>query len=292
MGMKVKSFSQTQKRFAYTLTLPIVIVLLGLLIFPLIFSVYISTQSSLEGLDELKFVGLRNYQEAFTNSIFRHSVYITFIFVIISVGLTTVLGFFVAHLLNGIDRGVGIFRTIYMLPLAITPVIVGLTFGMMFNPLFGVINYLMGLIHIPPLGWATEIETALLTVIIIDTWQWTPFMIIILYAGLQMLPVETYEAAKLDGASWFQEIKFITIPLLKPILMIAIIFRFMDAFRSFDIIYVVTHGGPGHATETMVMRAYLESLKYFRLEMGAVIGIILLILTFTGTKYALKVMPK
>jgi multiple sugar transport system permease protein len=162
----------------------------------------------------------------------------------------------------------------------------------MFNPLYGVVNYLLGLVGVPPLGWATEIQTALLTVIIIDTWQWTPFMIIILYAGLQMLPVETYEAAKLDGASWFQEIRFITIPLLKPILIIAIIFRFMDAFRSFDIIYIVTHGGPGHATETMVMRAYLESLKYFRLEMGAVIGIILLIFTFIGTKYALKVMPK
>ncbi len=205
---------------------------------------------------------------------------------------TTIFGFSIALLLNDIKHGVAIFRTIFILPLAVTPVVAGLTWGMMFNPLFGVVNYLLSFVGIPELGWATEIKTALFTIIIIDTWQWTPFMTIILYAGLQMLPAETYEAAKIDGASRFQEILYITIPLLKPIFIIALIFRFMDAFRSFDVIYTVTKGGPGNATETMVVRAYLESLKYHKLEIGAVIGIILLIITFIITKYALRAMPK
>jgi multiple sugar transport system permease protein len=117
-------------------------------------------------------------------------------------------------------------------------------------------------------------------------------MTVIIYAGLQMLPIDIYEAAKIDGATRLQEIRFVTVPLLKPILIIALIFRFMDAFRSFDIIYTVTRGGPGHATETMVIRAFHESLKWHKLEIGAVIGILLLIITFIVTKYVLRVMPK
>ena len=288
----MKSLWSKQKRFAYALTLPISVVLLGLLIFPLIFSVYISTMSTAAGLQKLQFVGLRNYKEVFTSSIFFNSVKNTVIFVLATVSTTTIVGFSIALLLNDIKRCAGIFRTLLITPLAIAPVVAGLTWGMMFNPLFGVVNYLLGFLGIPPLGWATEIKTALITIIIIDTWQWTPFMMIILYAGIQMIPVETYEAARIDGANRFQETMYITIPLLKPIFIIALIFRVMDAFRSFDIIYTVTRGGPGNATETIVIRAYLASIKYHRLEIGAVIGIILLIITFIVSKYALKAMPK
>lgn len=285
------TYSKKEKRFTYMLTLPVVIMLFGLLIFPLIFSLYISTLSSSAGLGQLKFVGLRNYLEVFTSTIFQKSVVNTTLFVLATVVTTTLAGFFIALLLNSIKRALGIFRTIFILPLAVAPVVAGLTWGMMFNPLFGVVNYLIEFLGLPPSGWATEMKTALLTIIIIDTWQWTPFMIIILYAGMQMLPSETYEAAKIDGATRIQEIRYIMIPLLKPIFIIALIFRFMDAFKSFDVIYSVTKGGPGHATETMVIRAYLESLSYHRLEIGAVIGIILLIITFVVTKLSLKYMP-
>ena len=152
----------------------------------------------------------------------------------------------------------------------------------------GVINYLISFIGIPPLGWAAEIKTALFTLIIVDTWQWTPFMTIILYAGLQMLPIDVFEAGKIDGVSKFQEILYITIPLLKPLFIIALIFRFMDAFKSFDIIYAITKGGPGYATETLVIRAFFETFKYHKHEVGAVIGVFLLIVTFAMTKFALK----
>ena len=290
--MSHRSISSSQNRFVYMLILPVVVFLFALLIFPLIFTLYISTQSSSAGLEKLRFVGLSNYKDLFTSSIFLNSVKNTIIFVLATLCSTTLIGFFISFLLNDIKRGKGIFRTIFILPLAITPVVAGLTWSMMFNPLFGVVNYLFGLVGLPELGWATETKTALLTIIIIDTWQWTPFMTVILYAGLQMLPDETLEAAKIDGATRLQEILYITIPLLKPILIIAIIFRFMDAFRAFDIIYTVTKGGPGHATETMVVRAYLESLSYHKLEMGAVIGVVFLIITFIITKYALKAMPK
>jgi ABC-type sugar transport system permease subunit len=117
-------------------------------------------------------------------------------------------------------------------------------------------------------------------------------MILIIYAGLQMLPIDVYEAADIDGASYFQKFIHITLPLLKPITIIALLFRLMDAFRSFDIIYTLTGGGPGHATETVIIRVYQECLRYYRLEIGAVIGLLLLIITTIISKYALKAMPE
>jgi multiple sugar transport system permease protein len=274
------------------MTLPIAALLFCLVIFPLVFSLFMSVQSSHAGLSKLEFVALANFIEVFTSSIFYNAVWNTAIYVLGTVASTTVLGFIIAYLLTGITRGAGVFRTIFMLSLAVTPVVAGLTFGMMFNPLFGIVNYVLGFIGVPALGWATEFKTALLTLMIVETWQWTPFMMLILYAGLTMLPEDIFEAGRIDGAHWWQEMRFITLPSLKPVFIIALIFRFMDAFRSFDIIYSMTKGGPGNSTETLVIRAYLESLKYFRLEIGAVIGIVLLVITMIGTKLAVRFLPK
>jgi multiple sugar transport system permease protein len=274
------------------MTLPVVVALFCLVIFPLLFSLFMSTQSSRAGLSKLEFVGIKNYIEVFSSKLFYNAAWNTLLYVLGTVASTTILGFIIASLLNGITRGVAVFRTIFIISLAVTPVVAGLTFGMMFNPLFGIVNYVLGFLGVKPLGWATEIHTALITLMIVETWQWTPFMMIILYAGLIMLPDDIYEAGRMDGARWWQELIFITLPSLKPVFLIAIIFRFMDAFRSFDIIYSMTKGGPGNSTETLVIRAYLESLKYFRLEIGAAIGIILLVITMIVTKLTLRYLPK
>ena len=204
-------------------------------------------------------------------------------------GFSFFLGFIIALLLNSIEEGVKIYRTIFIIPLAISPVVIGLTWGMMLNPLFGIVNFLLKkFLGIRNIGWVTDIKLALPTVIMIDSWQWTPFMMLILYAGLQMLPKEPFEAAMIDGASIWQKFIYLTLPLLRPIIVIALIFRVMEAFKSFDIIYVVTHGGPARATETMTIRAYLESFSYHRLEYGAAIGLIALIITIFFCQMALK----
>ncbi len=288
----MRSVQVHYRRFAYFLTLPTVLVLFALVIFPLLFSVFMSVQSSHAGLSRLEFIGLGNFVTVFTSRLFYNAALNTAIFVLATVASTTILGFIVARLLNDITRGAGFFRTVFILTLAVTPVVAGLTWGMMLNPLFGVVNFLFSRVGLPELGWATEINSALATLIVVETWQWTPFMMIILYAGMRMLPMEIYEAGRIDGVKWWQEILYITLPSLKPILVIGLIFRAMDAFRSFDIIYSMTKGGPGNATETLVIRAYLESLKYHRLEIGAVIGIVLLVFTIIGTKLALRVLPK
>lgn len=291
-GAAMKGVMRSEKQFAYVLTIPVVVVLLGLLIFPLVFSLFISTQSTAKGMSNMVFVGLRNFKEIFTSPIYGNAAVVTAVFVACSVATSTVFGFAVALLLNEIRRGTGIFQAMFILPLAIAPVVTGLTFSMMFNPVFGVINYLFETVGLPALGWATEISTALITIIIVDTWQWTPFMIVIIYAGLQMLPAEVYEAADIDGAGYVQKFTQLTLPLLKPIIVIALLFRLMDAFRSFDIIYTLTAGGPGHATETVIIRVYQESLRYYRLEIGAAIGILLLIIITIVSNFALKALPK
>jgi multiple sugar transport system permease protein len=282
------------KRFAYAITLPITIALFFLLIFPTIYSIYMSFMSSAGGIKELVFVGFKNYKEVFTNPVIIIALRNTMLFMVGTVSLTVILGFGLALLLNEIKRGVGIFRTLFILPLAIAPVVTGFTFQMMFNPELGVVNYVLHFLRIPPIAWHTSMETALLTIILIDAWQWTPFILIVVYAGLQGIPHENLEAARIDGSNRLQEIWYIIIPSLKTILTIVIIFRFMDAFRSFDLVYIVTRmGGPANATLTMVMEAYLQSLIYFRIEMGTAIGVILLIITIIITQVTLKrVLPK
>jgi len=275
-------------RLPYILTLPVTITLFALVIYPLIYAVFISLHSTAAGLQEAHFVGLRNFVDIFSSPIFWNAVKNTAIFTAGTVGLTFSLGFLIALLLSSITRGINIYRIIFILPLGVSPVVAGLTWGMMLNPLFGVVNFFLQFLGIRGLGWATDIKLALPTVIMIDAWQWTPFMTLILYAGLQMLPKECFEAAVIDGTSLWQKFIYITLPLLRPIIVIALIFRLMDAFKSFDIIYVVTKGGPGHATETMIVRAYLESLKYHKLEYGAVIGLIMLFITIFVSQRAVK----
>jgi len=282
--MKIKSY----RRLPYLLTLPVTITLFMLVIYPLIYAIYMSLISTGGGLQHSKFVGLKNFVDILSSPIFWVIAKNTAFFVISTVSLTFIVGLLVALLLNSIKRGVSIYRTIFILPLGITPVVAGLTWGMMFNPLFGIVNFLLKFIGLPPLGWATDINLAMPTVIIIDVWQWTPFTMLILYAALQMLPNEPFEAAVVDGASNWQKITYITLPLLKPAMIIALIFRLMDAFRSFDVIYTVTKGGPGYATETLIIQAYLESFRFHKLEYGAAIGLIMLIVTIFISQRAVK----
>ena len=286
------SLIRSEKQFAYIFSIPIVVMLFALLIFPLCYSLFISTQSTAKGLNNMAFVGLENFKEVFTSPIYANAAKVTFFFVLFSVAASTLFGFIIAMLMHSIHRGAGIFQVIFILPLAVAPVVTGLTFNMVFNPGFGIANHLLSLIGLRGIGWGTETKTALFTVILVDAWQWTPFMTTIIYAGLKVLPVDIYEAGDIDGASYFQKFVNITLPLLKPITTIALLFRLMDAFRSFDIIYTLTGGGPGHATETVIIRVYQESLRYYRLEIGAVIGIILLIITTVVSKYAMKAIPQ
>lgn len=276
----------------YLLTLPVVVALVILLIYPTVYAFFMCFYSTVSGIENFVFVGFENFKTLFSSKEFYQDGLNTFLFTIGSVGISFVLGFAIALLLNSISFGVGIYRTIFILPLGVTPVVAGLTWNMLLNPLYGIANFFLEKLGFQPLGWTTDLKMALPSVIMIDVWQWTPFMMLVLYAGLQMLPREPYEAALIDGAGSFQSFCYITLPLLKPIITIAVVLRGLEAFKAFDVIYTVTKGGPGRATETWIVRAYMESFRFHRMEMGAVIGIVMLVITILVCQRIVKVLEQ
>lgn len=269
----------SERRTAYLLTLPVVIFLLGIFIYPLVFGVYMSLSSTKLGLGKVEFVGLKNFAEVLSSTLFWQGARNTLVYTVGGVSLTVGLGLLIALLLNSVNRGVRIYRAILILPLGISAVVTGMTWQMMLNPLFGIVNFLLRFLGLPESLWHTGIDSAMLSVIIVETWQWTPFPLFIMYAGLQMLPKEPLEAAMIDGASGWQKLRYVTLPLAWPTIGIALTFRLIGAFRSFDIIYVMTKGGPGRATDTLIVQAYQETFIYYRLEYGLVVGLVMLIVT-------------
>ncbi|HSV31394.1 MAG TPA: sugar ABC transporter permease [Atribacteraceae bacterium] len=286
------SFLKSSRSFPYLLTLPVVVALVSLLFYPTVYAVWMSLTSTTAGSQQAVFVGLQNFQNLFANPGFWQTVWRTVLFTFGSVALSFGFGLALALTLNSLGSGVPIYQTIFILPIGVSPVVVGITWGMLLNPLYGVVNYLIGLVGVEPPEWTTSLSMALPTMILIDVWQWTPFVMLIIYAGLQMLPDEPFEAARIDGASSWQSFHFITVPLLRPIVTIALIFRGLEAFRAFDVIYAITRGGPGHATSTLIIRAYLESFRFHKLEVGATIGLVMLLVTLLISKRLVKVLDQ
>lgn len=216
------------------------------------------------------FVGLDNYINLLTRDTrFRNSVWVTVVFTVISVALQMAFGLAVALLLNRDFRGKEAARAAIMLPMIAAPAAMALVWRVMFNPQLGVLNELIREVGHPGLLWVAHPSTALASLIAVEVLRETPMTIIILLAGLQSLPSEPYEAAKIDGASRWQSFWHITLPLLRSAIMVALIFRAIFTLKVFDVIYVITGGGPNYSTENFTIFAYLQSFTYFRMGYGA-----------------------
>lgn len=281
----------TQRRFAYWLTLPVVIALLALLLYPLFYAAWLSFVAIVPRA-ATTFAGVANYARVMGSEVFRIALANTAFFTIASTALSFLLGLSLALAMLNLRRAVRLLVTLAILPLAVMPVVSGLTWGMMLNPSLGVVNGLLRSVGIEGPGWATSPDLALLTIVLIDVWQWTPFCFLILYAGLQALPGEPLEAARIDGANAWQRLLHVTLPMLRPIIAITLIFRFMEAFRAFDVIYTVTKGGPGRASETLILRAFLETFTFFNPSSAAVYGIIMLIITILLARPAARLLAR
>lgn len=232
----------------YLLLSGAVAVLFVLTIYPLIFSLALSFHKwSLTKPGPWRFVGLLNYVSIVTNPVFWQIILNTSIFTFSAVGLQFTIGLGLALLFSREIRGQNVLRSIVVLPMMVPPILVGLIWLFMYKRDFGIINYMLGLLKIEPIAWLSKPLSAMPAVILADTWQWTPFMFLLLLAGLRSLPKEIYESSQIDGASSWQIFRYVSLPLLKPIISIAIIIRFMDAFRVFDKIFQLTGGGPGVA---------------------------------------------
>ncbi len=259
---------------------PTVILILLLSIFPLIFSLVVSflswDLSRLQG--GIRFAGLGNFITLVNDGRFWNTTRVTVFFVVGAVALEYVLGLGVALLLNQISRFRRIFVVIFLMPMMLTPAAVGYTGRMLFNEGQGPVNDIIQLLGGPVIPWISKRAFALPSLMLIDAWEWTPFMMIVLFAGLQSLPLEVFEAARVDGASGLQIFRHITFPMLLPVSLSVIIIRGLEAFKLFDIAAVMTGGGPGTATETVTMYAYQVAMKNGNLGYASAIAYSLLIM--------------
>jgi multiple sugar transport system permease protein len=233
--------------------LPMAAMLLSCGIYPLLYSVWLSFQDRSRITRQYEFAGLKQWQAAFADERLWHSLGVTCTYTVIALALQLVLGMALALLLDSDRRGYALGRALMTLPLVVPPAVTGMMFLLMQDGQFGVLNYYfvhLGLIDAsqPMLG---NPRTALVGLMLADLWQWTPFMVLIFLAGLRALPKEPFEAAAIDGASAVQQFRHLTLPMLGPVIAIAVLIRGVDLFRIYDYVYVMTGGGPGTTTETM-----------------------------------------
>ena len=285
----MNQFIKQKNRFILLMLMPATILLVGLTLFPFIVSFILSfTDYSLLRPGQTKFIFLENYIELMKTDDFWIALRVTLVFTIFAVFIQVVLGVIFANLLHHETRNISFLRTIYLLPLAITPIAATFTFRLMFNPSLGVLNYFLKVLGLPPQAWLASPSTALISLIVVDTWQWTPFILLICLGGLASLPNEPFEAAKVDGASSWQVFSKITVPMLYPFISLALLFRSIDAFKTFDIIYVLTSGGPGVLTRTLNLYAFKHGIEFLSMGYAGSIAIVMLIITIVVAQIFLR----
>jgi len=248
-----------------------------LLFFPGLFNLYMSFQRWIPGkTPPIYFVGVKNYLHIFMGDTrFWNSIFRVFYFTALAVPLALVLGYLIANLFNREFKGKRIFRTLILLPMVGTPVAVALIWRLMYNPMLGIANYLLEIVRLPPSNWIGSQATVIPSLALVSIWQGTPLVMLIILAALQSLPSQFLEAAKLDGASYFQYVRHIQLPLIKPHIIVALIFRLIDSLKVFDIIFVMTRGGPGRASETLNLYTFLQAFFYFEIGYASALAVIL-----------------
>ena len=207
---------------------------------------------------------MKNYIALFSDPRFFNSVKLTLYFTILSVSVETVLGVAIALILNREFKGKNLAKGILLLPMVATPVAIGLAWTLFYEPTIGLGNYALQLLGLPASKWLASTTSVIPALAIVDIWEWTPMVTLIVLAGLAALPHDPYEAAMVDGANNWQVFRYITLPLLTPTILVAVVLRGIDAFKTFDIIYTMTSGGPGFASETLNIYAYNLGFGYFK----------------------------
>jgi multiple sugar transport system permease protein len=274
---------------------PAVVVLLLMTIVPAAYLLYSSFFSFTLLSPELgQFVGLQNYGRILTDGALRHGFLITLFFVAVAVSLELIIGMLLALALAPRTLGNSIASTLLLLPFSMTPAVSALLWRELLNPNYGWIDFYLQRIGMigEPIEWLSSATTAWIAFIGLDVWQWTPFVALILMAGLQGLPAEPQEAAAIDGATALQTFWHITLPLLMPFIAIAVLLRVVQAFKTFDTVAILTNGGPGTATEIINLTLYRVGLQNFQVGAASALGIVFLILLVTIVGQLLRVMER
>ena len=280
-----------RKRTYLILLGPTLLILLAMLAFPTLYVLNVSFRDFhlTDPTAGNPFVGLENYKTLLSSPEFFAALWKSVLFTVASVGLTFVLGMGIALLLNRYDVwGAGFTRTAILVPLIFTPLVIGATYRFMLERDNGIINEILALLGLERIPFLANPAWAMISVILADVWQWTPFAVLVLLAGLESIPVEPFEAARMDGASRWAEFWYITMPLLAPIIAVVLLIRTMDAFREFDKIFIMTNGGPGTATQTLPIFLYRSGFQDFNMGFSAATGVIMLIIVTVVSSFYVK----
>jgi multiple sugar transport system permease protein len=284
-----------QNRTAWLLISPAMAVLLALTLAPAAYLVYSSLfDFTLLGETPRRFVGLSNYGDVFKDATIRHDFLVTLLFVGLAVSIEMVVGLLLAIPLARRTASNAIASTLLLLPFAMTPAVSAIIWRQLFDPNFGWIDFYLGklgLMH-QPVEWLSHPTTAWIALIWVDVWQWTPFVALVLIAGLQGVPEEPRQAAAVDGATRFQQLRYITLPLLKPFIAIALLLRLVEAFKTFATVKILTGGGPGRTTELINLKIYRVALEDFSIGAAAALGIVFLLLLVAITSQVLRVVTR
>ncbi|MDH7809701.1 sugar ABC transporter permease [Agrobacterium tumefaciens] len=257
--------------------IPALVVISAVIVFPWVFTLWMSVHRWTLG-QEQSFIGFDNYIRLASDMRFWESLWHTLIYTVLSVVAPLFLGTLAALVFDAQFPLRGFLRGVFVMPMMATPVAIALVWTMMFHPQLGVLNYLLSLIGIGPLEWIYNQSTVIPSLVLVETWQWTPLVMLIVLGGLAAVPREPYESAEIDGANAWQKFRYLTMPMIAPFLMIAVIIRSIDAVKSFDIIYAMTQGGPGTASETINIYLYNTAFSYYDIGYGSAMAVVFFII--------------
>ena len=257
--------------------IPALVVISAVIVFPWVFTLWMSAHRWTLG-QEQSFIGFENYIRLASDARFWESLWHTLIYTVLSVVAPLFLGTLAALVFDAQFPLRGFLRGVFVMPMMATPVAIALVWTMMFHPQLGVLNYLLSFIHIGPLEWIYNQSTVIPSLVLVETWQWTPLVMLIVLGGLAAVPREPYESAEIDGANAWQKFRYLTMPMIAPFLMIAVIIRSIDAVKSFDIIYAMTQGGPGTASETINIYLYNTAFSYYDIGHGSAMAVVFFII--------------
>jgi len=289
IGVRLSRFAHRNARYIFPAPAAITVALI--IVYPVFYTGWMSLQEWFaSSLTPPKFIAFANYQQILTGDPrFRDAFFRTLYFTFLAVSVETVLGVGMAVLFNRAFWGRGLARTLSILPMMATPTAIALVFVMMYHPTLGVMNYLVSLIGLAPFKWTYSSQTALYALALVDVWEWTPLIMLIALAGLAALPKEPYESALIDGASGLQSFWHITLPLLRPTIIVAILFRSIDALKTFDIIFVMTQGGPSNSSETINILLFTQAFSYFSMGYASSMAVALFAIVMGASLILMKV---
>lgn len=287
---KLNSARATTTRFGIGMLTPTMIVLLVMTAYPLIFTfIYSFTDYNyLKGTEQASFILFENYTKLFNNGYFQQAVWNTIIFTVLAVVLEMGLGLLIAVFINTLRRGQKIMRTLLLLPYLLPAVTVALSWRLMLSSNYGIVNQFLNALGLPVYNWFMDTKTAFATILVIDVWQNVPFVFLLLYASLQSVSENQYEAARIDGAGFFQQFWYVTLPNIKGSLALCALLRTIDTFRLFEKVNVLTGGGPAGTTTTITQFLYTYGIKSLDFGFGSAGAIVMTILVLILSSFYIK----